>query len=180
MGKSIYDIHMELVEKLKERGEEVVQPKGKSMNHIKAYDKIIGLKSAGTIIKKEDGTFYLGQDMLQSGYEVKWNDLGLCDARCWYEALDEQGEKEREKYAVGKLKEVELKDLIIHSIKELGEIAECIVKERPEHWKNELGDLCAFGIKPMLELAGIDFKYAIEIGLRRKHEKLQMTKKDFQ
>ncbi len=76
-------------------------------------------------------------------------------------------------------KELILKDLVIHSLKELGEIAEVLVKkDRPEHWKNELGDLCAFGIKPMLELAGMEFKYACELGMRRKLEKLQNSKKE--
>ena len=39
-------------------------------------------------------------------------------------------------------------------MKELGEIAEVLIKKnRSEHWKNELGDLCGLCIKPMLDLA---------------------------
>lgn len=70
--------------------------------------------------------------------------------------------------------EEELKNIVIHAMKELGEICEVLVKkDRPEHWKNELGDLCAFGIKPLLELAEMDFDYACEIGLVRKLKKIQ-------
>ena len=47
--------------------------------------------------------------------------------------------------------EEELKYLTIHALKELGEIAETLIKnDRPGHWKNELGDLCGLCIKPML------------------------------
>jgi hypothetical protein len=49
-----------------------------------------------------------------------------------------------------------LDSLLIFAIKELGEIADCIVKgedDRPGHWKNELGDLCGLAIQPMLALA---------------------------
>lgn len=76
--------------------------------------------------------------------------------------------------------EEKLKDLVIHSMKELGEIAETLVrKNRPEHWKNELGDLCAFGIQPMLELAELSFEEAIEIGLERKFKKLKKMEEEF-
>lgn len=68
--------------------------------------------------------------------------------------------------------EEELRDLVIHAIKELGEIAEVLIrKDRPEHWKNELGDLCGLCIKPMLELAKMDFDTACEIGVQRKLKK---------
>lgn len=74
--------------------------------------------------------------------------------------------------------EEKLKELIIHSIKELGEIAECIVKkDDTDHWIDELGDLCAFGIKPMLDMAKVDFEYSVELGLRRKLKKLQGEEK---
>lgn len=60
-------------------------------------------------------------------------------------------------------------------MKELGEIAEVLVikDDRPEHWKNELGDLCGLCIKPMLDLAGMDFHKACEIGKQRKDEKIK-------
>lgn len=62
---------------------------------------------------------------------------------------------------------------LILAIKELGEIAECIVKEdtRPDHWKNELGDLCGLAIVPMLDAARMSFEEACVIGVRRKLEK---------
>ncbi len=70
--------------------------------------------------------------------------------------------------------EEQLKNLTIHTMKELGEIAEVLIKkDRPEHWKNELGDLCGLCIKPMLDLAGMDFKTACDIGLERKIKKMQ-------
>ena len=78
--------------------------------------------------------------------------------------------------------EEELKNLTIHAIKELGEIAEVLIKkDRPEHWKNELGDLCGLYIKPMLDLAEMDFETACDIGLERKIKKMQeksLDKKD--
>ncbi len=67
----------------------------------------------------------------------------------------------------------ELQKLLIHAQKELGEIAECeIKKDRPAHWKNELGDLCGLCIAPMLELAGMDYETACRIGEERKKQKM--------
>jgi len=66
-----------------------------------------------------------------------------------------------------------LKDLTIHALKELGEIAGAIIKkDRPGHWKKELGDLCGLCIKPMLELAEIDFDTACQIGVNRRQQKM--------
>ena len=71
--------------------------------------------------------------------------------------------------------EEELKRLTLHALKELGEIAEVMIKQdRPEHWKKELGDLCGLCIKPMLDLAGMDFEAACQIGMNRKLEKLEL------
>lgn len=73
------------------------------------------------------------------------------------------------------LHESDLRDiqpLLTAAIKELGEIAECIIKaNRPGHWKNELSDLCALAITPMLRLAETDFETACELGRKRKAEK---------
>jgi NTP pyrophosphatase (non-canonical NTP hydrolase) len=67
----------------------------------------------------------------------------------------------------------ELKDLTIHALKELGEIAETLIKkDRLGHWKNELGDLCGLCIKPMLELAEIDFDTACQVGINRRQQKM--------
>jgi|GEM_PF-1218201 len=72
--------------------------------------------------------------------------------------------------------ETELKDLTIHALKELGEIAEVLVKKnRPDHWKNELGDLCGLCISPMLALAGMSFEDACKLGLERKYNKMHTT-----
>jgi NTP pyrophosphatase (non-canonical NTP hydrolase) len=71
--------------------------------------------------------------------------------------------------------EDELKRLTLHALKELGEIAEVLIKQdRPEHWKKELGDLCGLCIKPMLELAGMDFEGACKIGMDRKLKKMEL------
>lgn len=68
--------------------------------------------------------------------------------------------------------EEKLKSLLICSIKELGEIAEVLIKkDRPNHWKNELADLCGLCIKPMLDLAGMSFNSACLIGKQRKQKK---------
>jgi NTP pyrophosphatase (non-canonical NTP hydrolase) len=71
--------------------------------------------------------------------------------------------------------EEELKRLTLHALKELGEIAEVMIKQdRPEHWKKELGDLCGLCIKPMLDLAGMDFEAACKIGVDRKLKKMEL------
>ena len=63
---------------------------------------------------------------------------------------------------------------LISAIKELGEIAECLVKGDPtDHWKEELGDLCGLAIQPMLEIAGTDYNDACIIGKARKYRKIK-------
>ncbi len=72
-----------------------------------------------------------------------------------------------------KCRAFKLEKLLIHAQKELGEIAECAIKKnRPGHWKNELGDLCGLCIAPMLEHAGMDFETACRIGRERKKQKI--------
>lgn len=63
---------------------------------------------------------------------------------------------------------------LIMAIKELGEIAECIVKadSRPDHWKVEVCDLCGLAIKPMLDLAELDYDDACGIGIGRRVGKI--------
>ncbi len=75
--------------------------------------------------------------------------------------------------------EEQLRSLTIHAMKELGEIAEVLVKKnRPDHWKNELGDLCGLCINPMLNLAGMTFEEACALGLERKNtKKFKLTDK---
>ena len=66
-----------------------------------------------------------------------------------------------------------LSELIVLAVKELGEIAECVVKGDPHaHWRYELGDLCGLAIKPMLRLANMRYAEACEIGIERKNEKI--------
>ncbi len=66
-----------------------------------------------------------------------------------------------------------LRDLIVLAVKEVGEIAECVVKGDPTaHWRDELGDLCGLVIKPMLALANLQYIDACERGIERKKEKL--------
>ncbi len=121
-GKSIYDTHLHFVELLKARGEKVVQPRGEPMGHIKGYDKTIGLISTGTIAVYKQGaytndldleavsTFDLLQDMCTHAYTgVKGEDLGLCDAKCWYEAI---GDKRRAEKQAATLPRVELIPLL--------------------------------------------------------------------
>jgi hypothetical protein len=68
-----------------------------------------------------------------------------------------------------------LRHLTMHALKELGEIAEVLIKRnRPEHWKNELGDLCGLCIKPMLYLAEMDFETACSIGIERRNKKMRI------
>lgn len=69
--------------------------------------------------------------------------------------------------------EGELQYLIIKALKELGEIAEVLIRQNhPDHWKNELGDLCGLCINPMLDLAGMSFEEACELGVARKLKKI--------
>jgi len=88
---SIYENHMYYVNVLLEDGEEVLQPKfGKPMNKTDGYIKTqIPHKDAGSIFQDKNGTFGLFIDMGSKIVEgIDWNDLGLCDSRCWYEWMD--------------------------------------------------------------------------------------------
>jgi len=62
---------------------------------------------------------------------------------------------------------------LVCAIKELGEIAECIVKDDPEdHWQEELCDLCGLAIQPMLDITEIEYYDACDIGWARKRQKI--------
>ncbi len=178
-NKSMPELHLDWVERLKQRGEKIVEPAENAMGSIYGYDKTKGLKSAGTIFRTRDGVFELLQDVNLKGYVVEWGDLGLCDAKCWYEALDAEYQENIERIMKRRDSDERLTQLVIHGIKELGEIAEVLIKkDRPDHWVNELGDLCGLVILPMLNLAGMDFTYAVELGLSRKRKKTQTGTKD--
>lgn len=107
MSKSLYDIHILYVEELKKRGEKIVHclDHGETDGHfidiserndrVLGYDKTAGYKTAGYIYRDEDGSgeFELHQDHLTRIVPVKWTDIGLCDARCWYKEQEKQVEK---------------------------------------------------------------------------------------
>lgn len=116
-SESLWEIHLEWVEKLLERGEEVLQPKieedcGTIWGYVKTQ---IPPRYAGTIYKNEkDGTFEIHCDLCQYGIVgLKIEDIGLCDANCWYEWMDENrcSTKERE-YSRQDLKNIKIEDLI--------------------------------------------------------------------
>lgn len=91
------ETHLEYVEKLKARGEIVLQPKvGKPMGHIEGYIKTqIPHKDAGSIFKDENGKYGLFGDMGALHVTgIEWCDLGLCDARCWYEWMSPESYEE--------------------------------------------------------------------------------------
>lgn len=85
-GKSLWDIHQDLVKELLERGEEVLQPKiGDPHGTIWGYIKVqIPHKDAGSIYKNEkDGTYEIHCDMCQYGVAgLKIEEIGLCDSKC--------------------------------------------------------------------------------------------------
>ena len=85
---SVNDTHLFCVDMLKARGETVLQPVvGKPMNRIQGYIKTqIPHKDAGSIFQDKDGMYGLFGDMGALHITgIKWEDLGLCDSRCWYE-----------------------------------------------------------------------------------------------
>ncbi|MFH1322435.1 MAG: hypothetical protein ABIH80_01195 [Methanobacteriota archaeon] len=94
MGKSLYEIHTSYVEELKKRGEKIVHcltNEPAVAICVLGYDKTAGYKTAGYIYRNEDGPegeFELLQDHLTGIRHVKWADIGLCDAKCWYEAIE--------------------------------------------------------------------------------------------
>lgn len=71
--------------------------------------------------------------------------------------------------------ETEIKHLLIVAVKELGEIAECIIKDDPrlDHWKEEMSDLCGLAISPMLEVAKMKYDDACLRGRHRKQMKIE-------
>lgn len=94
MGRNLYEIHTSYVEELKKCGEKIVHCPSREPDvaiYVLGYDKIAGYKTAGYIYRNEDGPegeFELHQDHLAGIHPVRWADIGLCDARCWYAAMD--------------------------------------------------------------------------------------------
>ncbi len=97
MGKSLYEIHTSYVEELKKRGEKIIHCPAREPAVaicVLGYDKTKGYETAGYIYRNEDdgpcGEFELHQDHLTGVHQVKWADIGLCDARCMYKANDKR------------------------------------------------------------------------------------------
>lgn len=116
-SKSLYEVHREWVKELLTRGEKVLQPKTRDPHgSIWGYVKTqIPRKDAGTICKNEkDGTFEIFCDMCQYGVTgLKLEDIGLCDAKCWYEWMDGKGrDVEESEYYKPDLKDVKIGDLV--------------------------------------------------------------------
>lgn len=121
--KSLWDIHQKYVSILLYRGEEVLQPKDRSpVGMIWGYAKTQEPhKDAGFIYKREDDTFEILCDICQySISDLKLEDIGLCDAKCWYEWVEEDRERDkvqdgkdkRPKYCSLDLKHVKTGDLV--------------------------------------------------------------------
>ncbi len=122
-NKTLWEIHQEYVKELLKRGEKVLQPKdmspvGMIWGYVKTQEPH---KDAGLICKREDGTFEILCNMCQYGISgLKLEDIGLCDAKCWYEWIYE--DRERDKIEIGKgkmpehcsldLKHVNIEDLV--------------------------------------------------------------------
>ena len=88
---SVMETHLKWVEKLKEQGQVVLQPEhSKPFGSIDGYIKTqVPHKDAGSIFQDKNGTFGLFMDMGCKIVEgIAWDDLGLCDSRCWYEWMD--------------------------------------------------------------------------------------------
>lgn len=122
-NKSLSEIHEEWVKELLRRGEKVLQPKdGSAHGTIRGYIKNqIPHKDAGIIHKSKDGTFEILCDMCQYGITgLRLEDIGLCDAKCWYEWMEEDRERDKDDIESGKrpeycsldLKHVKIEDLV--------------------------------------------------------------------
>ena len=85
---SIHETHLKYVQALRDRGEMLLRPKvGEPIGSVEGYIKTqIPHKDAGAIFEDKNGKFGLFNDfgaLHVTG--ICWEDLGLCDARCWYE-----------------------------------------------------------------------------------------------
>jgi len=91
MAKTIEENNLIYVQALRDRGEKVLKLKGgDAIGSIKGYIKTqIPHKDVGSIFKDKDGKFGLFGDMGTMHITgLNWDDLGLCDARCWYEWMN--------------------------------------------------------------------------------------------
>lgn len=95
-SNTIHDNHMHWVKQLEKRGEVILMPNGKPFGSVRGYDKTeIPRENAGAIFQDKNGTFGLFGDMGAMRITgIRWQDLGLCDAACWYEWMNEKKEVE--------------------------------------------------------------------------------------
>lgn len=134
MGKSVHDNHLEWVMKLKQRGEQVLQPKfDKPMGNIDGYVKSENPpKNAGAIFQDKEGKFGIFGDFGAIHITgIEWSDIGLCDARCWYEWADNRRENP-------KLTEETLKKLLLtvdEAIKEVDSLRADLIEIRNKYIK---------------------------------------------
>ena len=88
INKTLYDIHKEFVIELLKRGESILMStKGEPMGGTPlGYAKNVDNPPAGYIYRNRNGKYELHYDHLQASYTgIDWQDIGLCDARCWHE-----------------------------------------------------------------------------------------------
>ena len=94
---AMHENHLKYVQALRDRGETVLQPKfGNPTSDVNGYIKTqIPHKDAGTIFEDKNGKFGLFNDFGASYViGICWEDLGLCDARCWYEWMSPETYRE--------------------------------------------------------------------------------------
>ena len=100
-NQSLYDIHNQFVEELLKRGEQVLLPTkckpigGTPLGYVKNIDN----PPAGYIYKNTNGKYELHFDHLQASYtNIEWENIGLCDARCWYKWREEEAKIRQGEY----------------------------------------------------------------------------------
>lgn len=171
MGRSLYEIHTSYVEELKKRGEKIVHclAAGPAMNSVLGYDKTIGYKTAGYIYRNEygpEGEFELHQDHLIGIHQVKWADIGLCDARCWYGAVEDNKIKEANKEQADKSTENKLmssdfmvvsqaRDKMLDALKHIHKAVSQVNRFSSEAEQHKQMDKALRDISEILEGAGI-------------------------
>jgi hypothetical protein len=115
MGKSLHQLHVDIVKQLQANGEPIANPAAPRsyLNeggfcsgpdvYIKGRD--FGTESfvSGSAIREKDGTYTICNDMLQ--YQrgpFTFDQLGLCDPVCWYENWNEIDRRKKAKIPIQK------------------------------------------------------------------------------
>lgn len=129
-NKSVHEVHMELVEELKKRGEKILQPKRNSMNTIYGYIKSENPHvCVGAIFKDQNEKFGLFGDFGAIHITgIEWEDLGLCDARYWHEWTDKRLKEKNNHIKIESLKKSERK--IDDIIEELDKIKILLIQTK--------------------------------------------------